>query len=104
VTLNAKLDQPPYATPSDHPAVAVLADAMSAAWGRPAARMRNAGAAPVVLLTERIGAPVIFFGTGLPEDRWHSSDESVRLDVLRNGAATMALFWPWLAQRLKPGR
>jgi hypothetical protein len=33
----------------------------------------------------------------IPEGRWHSSDENVRLDVLRNGAATMALSWPRLA-------
>ena len=46
---------------------------------------------------ERVGAPVLFFGTGLPEDRWHDSDESVRVDVLLAGAATMCLFWPALA-------
>jgi acetylornithine deacetylase/succinyl-diaminopimelate desuccinylase-like protein len=31
------------------------------------------------------------------EDRWHDSDESVRVDVLLKGAATLALFWPALA-------
>jgi hypothetical protein len=49
-----------------------------------------------VLLAERTGAPAVFFATGLPEDRWHDSDESVRVDVLLAGAATMALFWPAL--------
>ena len=104
VEIDEKLNQPPYATPQDHPAVHVLAGAMSDAWGRPAARMRNAGAAPVTLLTDRTGAPVLFFGTGLPEDRWHSTDESVHLGVLRNGAVTMTLFWPRLAERLSSVR
>jgi hypothetical protein len=57
---------------------------------------------PAVLPADKVGAPVLFFGTGLPEDRWHRSDESVHLNVLFNGAATMALFWPGLAEKLSP--
>jgi hypothetical protein len=44
----------------------------------------------------------VFFGTGLPEDRWHTSDESVCVDVLLAGAATMCLFWPALAAHGHP--
>ncbi|MCG5469923.1 hypothetical protein LADH09A_003862 [Micromonospora sp. LAH09] len=40
---------------------------------------------------------MLFFGTSLPEDRWHDSDESVAVDVLLAGAATLALFWSRLA-------
>jgi hypothetical protein len=35
---------------------------------------------------------VLFFGTGLPEDRWHDRHESVHVDVPLAGAATMCLF------------
>jgi acetylornithine deacetylase/succinyl-diaminopimelate desuccinylase-like protein len=35
----------------------------------------------------------VFFGTGLPEDHWHDSNERVSVDVLLAGAATMAAFW-----------
>jgi acetylornithine deacetylase/succinyl-diaminopimelate desuccinylase-like protein len=84
-------------TPPDHPALPLLAEAMSEAFGVPAGWMRNAGSGPGALLAERVGAPVVFFGTGLPEDRWHDSDESVRLDVLLAGATTLCLFWPALA-------
>jgi acetylornithine deacetylase/succinyl-diaminopimelate desuccinylase-like protein len=44
-----------------------------------------------------LGAPVVFFGTGLPEDRWHDSDERVSVEVLVNGAATLAHLWQRLA-------
>jgi acetylornithine deacetylase/succinyl-diaminopimelate desuccinylase-like protein len=97
--LSVALDvaQPAYVTPPDHPALPLLAEAMSEAFGTKVGWMRNAGAGPAVLIAECTGAPVLFFGTGLPEDRWHDSDESVRVDVLLHGAATMALFWPALA-------
>ena len=102
LTIADTISQPPYATPADHVAVEVLSRAMASAWGQPVGRMGNAGSGPAALLTERTGAPVLFFGTGLPEDRWHSSDESLHLGVWFNGAATMALFWPDLAASFRP--
>lgn len=36
---------------------------------------------------------MIFFGTGLVQDNWHDSDESVSLEMLRAGAATLAHLW-----------
>jgi acetylornithine deacetylase/succinyl-diaminopimelate desuccinylase-like protein len=97
LTVSDEIGQPAYVTPLDHPALPLLAHAMSEAFGVTAGWMRNAGSGPAALLEERVGAPVLFFGTGLPEDRWHDSDESVRVDVLLAGAATMCLFWPALA-------
>jgi acetylornithine deacetylase/succinyl-diaminopimelate desuccinylase-like protein len=97
LTVADDVGQPAYVTPLDHPALQLLADAMSEAFGVTAGWMRNAGSGPAALLADRVGAPVLFFGTGLPEDRWHDSDESVRVDVLLAGAATMCLFWPALA-------
>jgi len=44
------------------------------------------------LPAHRLDAPVLFFGTGLPEGCWHDSDESVSVDVLAAGAATLAGF------------
>jgi acetylornithine deacetylase/succinyl-diaminopimelate desuccinylase-like protein len=70
---------------------------MTQAFGQEVGWMRNGGSGPAAVLAERVGAPVLFFGPGLPEDRWHDSDESVRVDVLLEAAATMALFWPALA-------
>jgi acetylornithine deacetylase/succinyl-diaminopimelate desuccinylase-like protein len=36
-------------------------------------------------------------GTGLPEDHWHASDESIDLRMLVRGAATLAHLWRELA-------
>ncbi|MFP3713287.1 M20/M25/M40 family metallo-hydrolase [Puerhibacterium sp. TATVAM-FAB25] len=56
-------------------------------------RMGNAGGGPADLLATAVDAPILFFGTGLVEDNWHDSDESVRFDVLAAGAATTAHLW-----------
>jgi acetylornithine deacetylase/succinyl-diaminopimelate desuccinylase-like protein len=83
----------PYRTP-DHPAVEALARAMAVGFDADhVGRMGNGGGGPVDLLARRTGAPVLFFGTGLPDDRWHAPDEHVRLDVLERGAVTLAEFW-----------
>ncbi|GAA2846002.1 peptidase [Actinoplanes cyaneus] len=97
LTVSPEEAQDPYRTPEDLPAVAALAEAMEEGFGRPAGRMGNAGGGPAVWLTERIGAPVVYFGTGLPEDHWHDSNERVSVDVLLAGAATLAAFWDRLA-------
>jgi len=101
LTVAGEVSQPGYATPLDHPALPLLAGAMSAAFGVDAGWMRNGGSGPAALLEKCVRAPVLFFGTGLPEDRWHDSDGSVLVDVLLKGAATLALFWPALAQQWK---
>jgi acetylornithine deacetylase/succinyl-diaminopimelate desuccinylase-like protein len=97
LTVADDVGSPAYATPPGLPALDVLAGAMTEAFGQEVGWMRNGGSGPAALLAERVGAPVVFFGPGLPEDRWHDSDESVRVDVLLASAATMALFWPALA-------
>ena len=89
--------QDAYRTPHDLPAVEMLAAAMEEGFGAPVGRQGNAGGGPADLLTRTVGAPVLFFGTGLPEDRWHDSDERASIDVLIAGAATLASFWARLA-------
>jgi len=91
--------QEPYRTP-DHPAVAALEKAMAAGFrAERTGRMGNAGGGPAELLSRTLAAPVLFFGTGLVEDHWHDSDESAGLDVLMNGAVTLACFWEELAAK-----
>ncbi|GGK22565.1 peptidase [Pilimelia terevasa] len=90
--------QEPYRTPEPHPAVEALAAAMAECSGRPAGRMGNAGGGPAELLSRVLDAPVLFFGTGLPEDRWHDGDERASVQALTDGAATLAGFWDRLAR------
>jgi acetylornithine deacetylase/succinyl-diaminopimelate desuccinylase-like protein len=61
--------------------------------------MGNAGGGPADLLSSALEVPVVFFGTGLVEDNWHDSDESVRVDVLKSGAATLAFLWEKLGRQ-----
>lgn len=103
LTPDIETAQEPYRTP-DHPAVAALERAMARGFRADVVgRMGNAGGGPAELLSRSLGVPVLFFGTGLVEDHWHDSDESVSLDVLTNGAVTLANFWDELAmmQRTK---
>jgi acetylornithine deacetylase/succinyl-diaminopimelate desuccinylase-like protein len=93
LTVGVDSGQEAYRTPEDHRAVDALAQAMQEGFGLPVGRMGNAGGGPADLLVRMVDAPVVFFGTGLPEDRWHDSDERVSVDVLLAGAATLAAFW-----------
>ncbi|MCE6996273.1 M20/M25/M40 family metallo-hydrolase [Saccharothrix sp. S26] len=97
LTVAEENGQQPYRTPEDHPALDALAAAVHDGFGAPPGRMGNAGGGPAELLARSLDAPVVFFGTGLPEDRWHDSDERVSVDVLLAGAATLAHLWPRLA-------
>ncbi|MGW7454120.1 hypothetical protein [Streptomyces sp. NPDC054787] len=40
---------------------------------------------------------MLFFGTGLPGDRWHAAEERVELEALRLGVRTLACFLGELA-------
>ena len=99
-TLSVDLEtaQEPYRTP-EHPAVSALERAMAGGFRTgTVGRMGNAGGGPAELLSRSLDTPVLFFGTGLVEDHWHDSDESVNLEVLMNGAVTLACFWDELAR------
>jgi acetylornithine deacetylase/succinyl-diaminopimelate desuccinylase-like protein len=97
--LSMKTAQQFYRTP-DHPAVDALAKAMGKGFGvAEVGRMGNAGGGPASLLSSALNVPVVFFGTGLVEDNWHDSDESVNVEVLAAGTATIAYLWEELARK-----
>ncbi|MDQ0578470.1 acetylornithine deacetylase/succinyl-diaminopimelate desuccinylase-like protein [Streptomyces rishiriensis] len=95
-------NQDPYVTPPGHPALAALENAMSRTLQRPALRIRNGGGAPAALLAETLDACVLFYGTGLPEDHWHDSDEKAEVKALLQGAETLAYLLDDLPDRLHP--
>jgi acetylornithine deacetylase/succinyl-diaminopimelate desuccinylase-like protein len=97
ISIAEETGQEPYRTP-DTWHVGALDRAMRAGYGVAAVgRMGNAGGGPADLLSTVIDAPVLFFGTGLPEDYWHDSDESIDMREMLAGAATLAQFWVELA-------
>lgn len=103
LTIPLESTQEAYRTPDDVPALGVLRAAMADGWRTDhVGSMRNAGGSPASLLHDTTGAPVLFFGTGLVEDHWHDSDESVLIDLLRVGTATLASFWERLGAAPAP--
>lgn len=99
LSLETETAQEFYRTP-DCSFVDALAEAMAKGFGtKEVGWMGNAGGGPADLLSSALGVPVVFFGTGLVEDNWHDSDESVSIDVLKAGAATLAFLWDELGRR-----
>ncbi|NKX54119.1 M20/M25/M40 family metallo-hydrolase [Arthrobacter mobilis] len=102
LAVDVETAQEPYRTP-DHPALDALDRAMRLGFRTGhVGRMGNAGGGPAELLASRLDAPVLFFGTGLIEDVWHDSDESVHVETLLAGTATLACLWEELAGMLAP--
>jgi acetylornithine deacetylase/succinyl-diaminopimelate desuccinylase-like protein len=98
LSLDTETAQEFYRTP-ESPLVDALSAAMAKGFQAPeVGRMGNAGGGPADLLFSALKVPVVFFGTGLVEDNWHDSDESVRVDILEAGAATLAFLWEELGR------
>jgi acetylornithine deacetylase/succinyl-diaminopimelate desuccinylase-like protein len=75
----------PALTPLDHPAVAALARAIEAVWGRPPLYTREGGSGPEEALGRVLEAPVLFLGVGLPGDRIHAPNERMVMDQFWKG-------------------
>lgn len=87
----------PCLTPLDHPAVQAATRAMEEAFGTRVLYTREGGSGPEADLAEILGAPVVFLGVGLPDDRIHSPNEKVHLPYLVKGAEAAAYLWRELA-------
>ncbi|MBD1542613.1 M20 family dipeptidase [Arthrobacter sp. IA7] len=98
LSIETETAQEAYRTP-DCAYVEALSMAMARGFGAEVGRMGNAGGGPADLLSSALNVPVVFFGTGLVEDNWHDSDESVNVDVLKAGAATLAFLWDELGRQ-----
>ncbi|WP_309104661.1 M20/M25/M40 family metallo-hydrolase [Microbacterium sp.] len=102
LTVDEDIAQEPYVSP-DGVVIEALERALERGYGMPVlGRMGNAGGGPADLLSLRLEAPVYFIGTGLPEDHWHASDESIDLSVLLHGAASIAHLWRELEAGARP--
>ena len=97
LTISQETAHEAYRTP-EIPELDTLSQAMAKGFGvNEVGWMGNAGSGPADHLATSLGVPVLFFGTGLVENNWHDSDESVRVDLLTAGAATLAYLWSGLA-------
>jgi acetylornithine deacetylase/succinyl-diaminopimelate desuccinylase-like protein len=87
----------PALTPVEHPAVGALGRAIETVWGRPPLFTREGGSGPEEALGRLLGAPVLFLGVGLPDDRFHAPNERLVLDQFERGLLAAGELWHELA-------
>ncbi|MGB9375912.1 MAG: dipeptidase [Mycobacteriales bacterium] len=87
----------PCLTPLQHPALQAVRRSMERAFDHEILFTREGGSGPEADLAEVLGAPVLFLGVGLPDDRFHSPNERVVLPMLYKGAEAAAYLWTELA-------
>ena len=73
----------PARTAVDLPAMRALSDTIESVWGSAPLWTREGGSGPEEALGRVLGAPVLFLGVGLPDDRIHAPNERM----------VMAQFW-----------
>ena len=87
----------PCFSPIDSPAVAAGRRAMERAFGREVLFTREGGSGPEADLTDILGAPLVFIGVALGDDRIHAPNEKVEMSLLLKGAEAAAYLWDELA-------
>jgi acetylornithine deacetylase/succinyl-diaminopimelate desuccinylase-like protein len=75
----------PALTPVDHPAMSALSRTIERIWGKPPLFTREGGSGPEEALGRVLGAPVLFLGVGLPDDRIHAPNERMVMDQFWKG-------------------
>jgi acetylornithine deacetylase/succinyl-diaminopimelate desuccinylase-like protein len=83
----------PCRTPLDAPALAAVRRAMRSAFGTEVLITREGGSGPEADLADVLGAPVVFLGVGLPDDRIHAPNERAVFPLLLTGAEAVAHLW-----------
>jgi acetylornithine deacetylase/succinyl-diaminopimelate desuccinylase-like protein len=75
VTVTPEGGVAPALTPVDHPAMGALVRAIERVWGRAPLFTRSGGSGPEEAIGRVLGAPVLFLGIALPDDRFHAPNE-----------------------------
>ncbi|HLF40440.1 MAG TPA: dipeptidase [Acidimicrobiia bacterium] len=100
IDLDVRLDGwvGPALTDVTHPGVGALRRAMTRVWGREPLFTRTGGSGPEEALGRVLGAPVLYLGVGLPDDRIHAPNERVVLDQLWKGVLAAGELWRELGE------
>jgi len=83
----------PALTPADHPAVGALCRAVERVWGTAPLFTREGGSGPEEALGRVLGAPVLYLGIGLPDDRFHAPNERMVMDQFWKGLLAAGELW-----------
>ncbi len=87
----------PALTPVDHPAVGALCRAIERVWGKAPLFTRIGGSGPEEALGRVLGAPVLYLGVALPDDRFHAPNERMVMDQFWKGLLAAGELWQELA-------
>jgi acetylornithine deacetylase/succinyl-diaminopimelate desuccinylase-like protein len=89
----------PWITGHDSPFVEAAARAIEQAFGKPPVFCREGGSIPVVsTFQDQLGAPVVLFGVGLPDENAHAPNERLDLDNFHNGIVAAAFLYHEIAK------
>ncbi len=88
----------PALTPADHPAVAALCRAIGRVWGKEPLFTRIGGSGPEEALGRVLGAPVLYLGVALPDDRFHAPNERMIMGQFWKGLLAAGELWRELAE------
>jgi len=83
----------PALTPVDHPAMGALCRAVERVWGKAPLFTRIGGSGPEEALGRVLGAPVLYLGVALPDDRFHAPNERLVLAQFWKGLLAAAELW-----------
>ncbi len=89
----------PFLTESAHPMLDHARKALSRAWNKPAAMIREGGSIPVMATFQRThGLPSILMGFGLDDDNVHAPNEKFSLSSFHGGTRSVAYLYEELAR------
>jgi acetylornithine deacetylase/succinyl-diaminopimelate desuccinylase-like protein len=89
----------PAITPIDSPGVHAAVAALERAFGKKPLFTREGGSIPIVVdLQEKLGAPTVLIGFGLPDENSHAPNEHLNLNNFHGGILTSAYFFDELAR------
>ncbi len=89
----------PFLTAHDHPALQAAVRALSRAWTKPPAMIREGGSIPVMTMFQKThGLPSILMGFGLNDDNLHAPDEKFDLTSFHGGTKSVAYLYEELAK------
>jgi acetylornithine deacetylase/succinyl-diaminopimelate desuccinylase-like protein len=97
VDVTAHQQLPPNQVDEAHPAVRAVLAALESSFGHEAHCVYEGGSGPDSFLSSELRAPVVSLGVALPQDGWHSTNESVDVDRLLTGAEATIGLWRRLA-------
>jgi acetylornithine deacetylase/succinyl-diaminopimelate desuccinylase-like protein len=103
VTVTALHGAHPWKADLSGPVFEAAARALEAAYGRPPVFTGEGGSIPIVrTFQERLGAPVLLMGFGLPGENAHAPDEWIAVENLEKGMRASAALYEGYAERTAP--